>query len=291
MNEIRLGRIFENACRLAGRDPLDIAPPTGWAVLAGMTLAAGIRTLAAEKFPMMQRIEFRRFRPTWSRSVTYSLAQEVWYDDAYWRLDDTTASGEPGVAAGWTKLRPGEVWAFINWEQPWENTIIDPAGVDMNDFAYAADPKYNPHATPVKSVGMYEYGIELDARTAPPGVWVKFVPEYPQIGFTEWVSGTMYSAGDVVYRTATKDVYCCQKNIEEEVSDVQPEGDEFGFWTPVRIRGEFEPYLTRLLAADLMTEDQAKSMTRAAADRELEILRERHHEGNGEVRIRTGRFY
>jgi hypothetical protein len=56
------------------------------------------------------------------------------------------------------------------------------------------------------------------------------------------------------------------------------------------VRREFQTYLTRLVAADLMTEDQGKYQTRAAADRELDVLRERYHDGNGASRARVGSY-
>ena len=84
--------------------------------------------------------------------------------------------------------------------------------------------------------------------SAPDGVYVKFIPEYPAL---------------------------------------DPSDND---WRNQTIRSEFAAYLTRLVAADLMTEDQGKYQTRAAADAELERLIERYHEGNGETRVRTGRF-
>ena len=59
---------------------------------------------------------------------------------------------------------------------------------------------------------------------------------------------------------------------------------------PLRISDTFESFLTRLVAVDFLTEDQGKYQTRAAADKEFDDLCERYHEGNGECRVRTGRF-
>jgi len=287
---VKLGRIFDNACRLCGREPTLLAPPAGWDVLAAMTLSAGLRTLAAEKFPMMQRIEVRRYRPEWSADVAYTSGQEVWHNGEYWRTDRVTQGDEPGANGVWRRLEAGEVWAFIHWRQPWENTEIDSAGVDINRFAYAADPKYHPNVPPLKCTGMFEYGVEI-AAPAPKEVYVKFVPVFPQISFTPWSDKVIYSAGETVYRPSVGDVFRCKKDLTAEEQEIAPESAEAAeLWEAVRVRGEFEPYLTRLVAADLMTDEQAKGMSRAAADRELEMLCERYHEGNGETRMRLGRF-
>lgn len=286
----KLGQIFENACRLCGREPALLTPPVGWDVLAAMTLSAGIRTLAAEKFPMMQRIELRRYRPDWNEDQAYMAGQEVWYNGDYYRALHVVEGVAPTAdTTVWRKLAMEEVWAFIHWDQPWENTVIDSAGVDATRFAYAADPKYHPNASPLKCTGVFEYGIEI-AAPAPKEVFCRFVPVFPSVSFVPWVSGTMYKAGDVAYRAETKDLYRCVADVADGAANVAPEAAGEAVWSPVRVRDEFEPYLTRLVAADLMTDEQAKGMSRAAAERELELLCERYHEGNGETRVRLGRF-
>ena len=51
-----------------------------------------------------------------------------------------------------------------------------------------------------------------------------------------------------------------------------------------------EEYLVQLVAAALMTEDQGKYQTQAAADRAFDELVERYGQGAGERKVRTGRF-
>jgi len=218
--------------------------------------------------------------------VAYAAGHEVWHGEDYWRFVDATAPGEPGVADGWRRLAPCEIAAFIAWDQPWENTVIDQGGVDPANFAYLVDPKYAPQATPLKVTGMNAFGVVLEAP-APKGVWCRFVPEAPGVSFVEWATGTPYEAGELVYRTATKDVYMCVTTPASAAT--APESDATA-WTPVRVDGVFAPYLTRLAAADLMTEDQGKHQTRAQADAEFDMLCARYHEGNGETRVRRGRF-
>jgi len=176
-----------------------------------------------------------------------------------------------------------EVAAFVAFDQPWEQVVMQSFGIDTTRFAYAVDPRYNP-MTPPLECRLCELGVLVCPRggTAPDGVWVKFIPEYPRIDFAEWSDTAAYAPGDAVYRTETKDVYQC---IERPTVGMAPETDTDGKWRPLRIRGEFAAYLTRLAAADLLTENQGKHQTRAAADREFELLCERYHEGNGETRL------
>lgn len=293
MEEVKFGTILENACRLAGRNPSVMDVPADWKVLAGMAIESGLHALAAEKFPSMQRVEFRRYRPDWRSGIRYEPGQEVWHVNCYWRLEDANAQGAPGVADGWRPLEMGEVAAFVAFDQPWEQVVMQSFGVDVTRFAYAADPRYNPLAPPLPC-RLCELGVIVmgeRGETPPDGVWVKFVPEYPKIGFEEWRAGTLYRAGDVAYTTSSKDIWQAVVDVPDaEIAQVAPENDTSDLWRPLRIRGEFASYLTRLAAADLLTEDQGKHQTRAAADREFELLCERYHEGNGETRIRRGRF-
>lgn len=118
----------------------------------------------------------------------------------------------------------------------------------------------------------------------------KFVPLYPRVRFDEWVSGALYKAGDVVYRSASKQCYTAMRDVDDESATIVPGSDDDEIWQEFEISDIFEPYLTKLAAADLLTESQGKFQTQARADAEFEILCERYHEGNGESKIRRGRF-
>ena len=137
MQDVKFGQILENACRLAGRNPSVMDIPADWKVLAGMAIESGIHAIAAEKFPLMQRVEFRRYRPDWADGQHYSRKMEVWHGERYWRLEDASAQGEPGVADGWDPLEMSEVAAFIAFDQPWENTVMQSFGVDTTRFTFS----------------------------------------------------------------------------------------------------------------------------------------------------------
>ena len=286
MKTVKLGTILENAARLAGRQVAQMGVPDNWKALAALSLGEGFRRIAAEKFPMMQRVEYRRYRPEWLSNVGWTRGQECWYGDDYWRLEAEHASGAPGSCPEWVRVKMSELVAFIEWEQPWEPTAIDKAAVDVNRFAYLADPKQNPMATPVKVVGMNELGVTLQAP-APKGVYVKFTPKYPNVSFIEWAETNAYETGDVVYLTSTKECYQAVKDVD--AGGTSP-AEDVENWQALRISDTFESFLTRLVAVDFLTEDQGKYQTRAAADKEFDDLCERYHEGNGECRVRTGRF-
>jgi len=287
MAEVRFGKILENAARLAGRQVAAMGVPENWKALAELSIGEGIRKIAAQKFPMMQRVEYRRYRPTWISNAGWTKGQECWHVDAYYRLEATSGTAAPDVSgSGWKRLDMADVSAFIGWEQPWENTVIDRGSTDVNRFAYEADPRYNPDATPLKIVSMTDLGVVLKAP-APTGVYVRFVPVYPNVSFVEWSAQSAYEAGDVVYVGSTKDCYQCTSAVA--TGGTSPATDT-AHWQAIRISDHFEGFLTRLVASDFLTEDQGKYQTRAAADREFEELCVRYHEGNGENRVRTGRF-
>lgn len=285
--DTKFGKILENAVRLAGRDVSLVSIPEDWKVLASMTVNEGIRRITADKFPFMTRVEVRRYRPEYESNQGWRKGMQCYYRGEYWELIEESSTDKPGAHPCWKQLDMKEVPAFIAFEQPWENTVIDRGGIDVNRFAYVQDPKLYPHATPIKTVGMNELGIELQAP-APKEVFAKFVPEFPRIEFIEWDGKEQYPIGSVVYLTATKD--CYQATTDVEAGGSSPVSDKAGNWRVIRIRDEFESFLTRLVASDLMTEDQGKYQTRAAADSEFDALCERFHEGNGESRARRGRF-
>ena len=293
MKKVKLGTILENAARLAGRQVALMGVPENWRALAALSMGEGIRRIAAEKLPMMQRVEFRRYRPAWVSNERWTRNQECWHKTDYYRLEAETGTGAPDEpGSGWRVLKPEEVTAFIEWEQPWEKTVIDRGAVDVNRFAYPSDPNQNPTATPLKIVGMTELGVILQTP-APKGVYVKFVPKYPNPSFIEWSGTAAYDSGDCAYLTSTRDCYQCIKTVEAPAdgaaANVAPPED-VEHWEPIRISDTFENFLTRLVAVDFLTEDQGKYQTRAAADSEFENLCMLYHEGNGEIRIYTGRF-
>ena len=287
MKSVKFGSILENAARLAGRQVAQMGVPDNWRALAALSLGEGLRRIAAEKFPMMRRVEYRRYRPEWVSNVGWTRGQECWYGEDYWRLEAEHGTAEPDrQGSGWRCLKMDEVCAFIEWDQPWEMTAIDRAAVDVNRFAYAADPKQQPTATPLKAVGMNELGVTLQTP-APKGVYCMFTPKVPNPSFVEWSAANAYEAGDVVYLTATKDCYQAMENVP--AGGTTPATDREN-WEPLRISDTFESFLTRFVAVDFLTEDQGKYQTRAAADKEFDEICARYHEGNGECRARTGRF-
>jgi len=286
MGKMKLGNILENAVRLTGRQVGSLGVTENQRALAAMAMSEGIRKIAAEKLPMMQRIEYRRFRPTWTSNAGWMVGQECFYSDDYWRLTEVGPTAAPRTDPKWMRLHPEQVVAFVSFEQPWENTVIDRAGIDVNRFAYESDPRYNPQATPIGNCVLTDLGITIHPSKAK-GIWCRFVPKYPNVSFIEWSSTNAYEAGDVVYLTSTKDCYQAIRNVA--AGGTSPATD-YNNWDPIRISADFETYLTRLVAADLMTEDQGKYQTKAAAEKEFEDVCSRFIENVGYGRIRTGRF-
>lgn len=277
--EIQLGAILESACAMAGYDTQYQTPPARWRVMAAAAVNEGLRRIHAEKFPALRRIEFRRYRPTEaelsSAISAYSEGQECWHEGSYWRREGT----------GWRELKMDEVAAFVAFDQPWEAVEIDPAGVVKDAFAYEADPKYHPQAAPIPGCSWFEDGVSIPAP-APPGVFVRFVPKAPRVSFLEFSAERAYARGSSCFDSAAGECYVA-------LADVAPGGDAPGAstaWRRIRVRDEFENYLTELAAANLLSEDQGRHQTRAAAENEFADLQARFAEGTGDSRMRCGRF-
>ncbi len=292
--EIELGVILEDAVRLTGREP-QFGISAGWKALAALQLNFGLRELAAEKFPMMIRYEYRRYRPTWDAAQSYTPGKEVWWwsegadEGDYYRCLSSCQGVEPHLTPEkWEKLTMDKVNAFVDFSQPWEAIDMDPASVDYTDFAFAADPRYNPTAPALKDCRMSEMGV-LIGKGAPKGVWCNFVPVYPVLNFNDWDASVAYRQGQVVYLPETKDCYRAVVNVA--AGGESPANDDGSQWVAVRVRAEFQAYLTRLIAVDLLTEDQGKYQTRARADDEFETLCARYGSGSGKTRGRVGSFH
>jgi len=277
--EIQLGNILEGACAMAGYETTFMGVPLRWRVMAATAVNEGLRRIHAEKFPALRRVEFRRYRPPESdlaaAEATYATGQECWHGGRYWRRTED----------GWKELKMEEVSAFVAFDQPWEPTEIDPAGVVLDEFAFEADPKYNPRAASVQGCGWFADGMLLPTP-APPGVFVRFTPKAPRISFTEWAGDRAYTRGAGCFVSADRECYVA-------LAEIAPGGEEPGVnaaWRRVRVRDEFEAYLTELAAANLLSEDQGRYQTKAAAESEFAELQARFAEGNGDSSMRRGRF-
>ena len=267
---IKAGMILENAVRMAGFDPALMAVPVNWRMLAAMAVNAGLARIVAERFPQMRRVEYRRYRPTWTTQEDWSEKQECYWNGAYWRLESAAADAGrevPGEGSAWRRLKMEEVAAFIEWEQPWEKTGMEPGGVDVNEFAYEADPKYHPDATPLKGCRMTEMGVLLPAP-APVGVFVRFIPQPSEITVTEWDAESDYAAGELAYVTAQKECYMATGDAQR---GVQPAADA-AHWMPVRITSTWAKYFTLLAASEIQTAEQGRYQTQSAAESEFAEL-------------------
>ncbi len=285
---VKAGIVLENAVRMAGFDPSLMEVPVNWRMLAAMAVNSGLARIVAERFPQMRRVEYRRYRPTWTTAAEWRERNECYWDGAYWRLESAeTGAGMavPGEGSAWRRLRMDEVAAFIEWEQPWEATAIEPGGVDVQEFAYEADPKYCPDAKPVRGCRMSEMGVSLPSP-APVGVFVRFIPQPCEITFTEWSAEDEYAAGDLAYLTAQKECYMATGAATRGLNPAA-DGEH---WIPVRLSANWVKYFTLLAASEIQTAEQGRYQTQAAAESEMDRLKERFLDFGGENDTEMGGY-
>ena len=294
--EIQLGNILEAACAMAGYELVTGTVPLRWRIMAGTAVNEGLRRIHAEKFPSLRRVELRRYRPIEEdldeAAARYDVGQECWSKAQGSSVAGSSVSGDSiagcywrRTATGWEPLKMEQVSAFIAFDQPWEAVEIDPGGVVVEDFAFVADPKYHPDAAPMKGCGWFADGVLLPAP-APEGVYVRFTPKAPRVSFVEWSADRDWARGAGCYVSEDRDCYIAAADIEsgEEAPSANAK------WRRIRVRDEFETYLTELAAASLQSEDQGRYQTKAAAENEFAELQARFAEGTGDSRMRAGRF-
>lgn len=292
MRTVKIGEIVENATRLAGYDPTTAGVPDNWRVTIAFAVREGWRKLYEAKLPVMRVVEFRRYRPTWTAAGGFTSAEgaqmECWYAEHYWRLavggDGTVA---PSLAAGnpWELIKDGMA-KFVALDQPWEGTVIDPAGINIEAFAYAADPTYWPKAAALHGCELADGAVVLPPN-APDGVYCRFTPEVPKVCVTEWATGAEYVEGDVCYVTADKEMYRC---VADVTSGTAP-GSDAEHWEAVRAPEFAEAYLTKLAGSYLLTQDTGRFQTKAEADHELEEIVTKYTQDVGACRPKVGRGF
>ena len=149
----------------------------------------------------------------------------------------------------------------------------------------AADPKYCPDAAPIKGCRMSEMGVSIPAP-APVGVFVRFIPQPCEITFTEWSAEDEYAAGDLAYMTDRKECYMA---TGAATRGVNPAADGAN-WIPVRLSSTWIKYFTLLAASEIQTAEQGRYQTQAAAENEMQSLRERFLDFGGENDAEMGGY-
>jgi hypothetical protein len=164
---------------------------------------------------------------------------------------------------------------FIQLYQPWETFIIDEDGVDLADFAFSSDPRLNPGLRAMQGCDWWMGAITMPA-IAGNTVWVKFMPEAPQISLIEWEDDTDYAAGDSCYVALTGK---CWQALDDS-TNVEP-GTDDSKWIEVGVPEFLAEYLSEVLLGEWLTEQEGKYEKLGRAGQILEELAARKFERRG----------
>lgn len=229
---------------------------------------------ARQKWPLLMRVEPRRYRPTWAVGTAYAAGQEVWHGTAYWICLKADTGTEPGTdAAVWGA--PATFIPFIQLEQPWETWPIDDNGFDLAAFAWEEDPRLNPGLQPIAGCTVWMDSIVLP-QDAPDLVYIRFMPRCPQLDFTEWSATTPYDAGDVRYHTASGR---CWGAVRDNTGVVPGTSD--ADWTEIGVPRFMSKYIRQVILAQWRTEDAGRYQSEGAAARALEEMERECFERSG----------
>ncbi len=271
---VRMGKIADGVIRKLGYEPEAYT-------LSGRdreTLADSINEALAELYsehtwPMLRRCERRTYRPPHSMTEAYAADHEVWLADEaeegggdYWRCTAAHTGHAPADgSAWWERIAPEGLMRFVEFAQAWEPWAIDEGGFDLNDFAFAADPRRTPGLEPIAGcvLGDFMDSVTLPAE-APKQVWIKFIPRRPKADFTEWAAGTTYAAGDTCYLTLTGETYLALR----ESTGASPDSSADD-WATVGVPELFARFLKLRAVADWKSEDDGRARALGEADAEL----------------------
>lgn len=228
------------------------------------------RAWEAEIWPQLVVTEKRHYRPTWTEGQNYPAGYEVWHGSGYWRsLQAANVGNEPADDSTWWEAAEGDMIYYIAFDQPWETEVIDETGVDWERCIFDGSPLRNPDRAPVEGCRPFEQSILVPPDVAPLEPWVRYRPKRPRISFVEWDEATGYAAGDVRYRTETRQAYRALQASTGKTPETSTE-----YWGAVGVPAMFEDYIRMTVGAQRMSEDEGKYKAQTQAENELERVRE-----------------
>lgn len=288
---VRAGAVADKAIRRMGYNPASFTMTPELRETIGDALNEAImKVWSHQRWPQLLRVEKRRFRPGWHEAMIYLARQEVWHAGRYWQAKEDTTGEEPAEGGVWRPMEDGEVVKMIQFEQNWDPLPLDEAGIDLNAFAYEADPRLNPYARAIGGCGFWMDSVVLPV-TAPREVWIVFVPRRPRVCFAEWRENTAYNRGEVCFMTVNGECYEALRDGISVSPDTAFEERNAGLWEPVRIPEFISIYLALYALAAWKGEDEGKHQMMAEAEKELERLSETYFDKSGyragaKVRVR-----
>lgn len=267
MDYVKAGVVFNGILRAKEWDPATYSPGAAVRQQISDAVNSAIRMIwGAQKWPMLARVEQRQFRPDWENDVPYSLGHEVLHGDVYWRSKaDNNLGHEPADGSDYWE-RPDDFIPFVDMAQPWEPIAMDSTGVDLDNFAFARDPRLSPNVRAIQGCTFWQNSVVMPAGYAGSTVWVRFIPKAPSVSFVARVNGATYSKYELVYDTAQQS--CYKARIDDPGDDVT----DTDAWFEIKIPEDFERYIRLQALAEWMQESEGKFGYERAARDELERL-------------------
>ena len=209
--------------------------------------------------------------PAWTTSKSYSVGDEVKYDEDGLNYSVHTAhtssnTNKPTNASYYGKLI--ELDKYVAWKQTGENEIGDVIEV------WGGDPRVNAKSE-IQKFTQSENGVQV--VNGPNIVYIEYRQKVPSLFYTAWAaSSTDYEVDDVVRFEATGadfDLYrATTKHTPTSSNDPK---DSNAPWALIEIPRDFRAFLTHGAAADLLMNDEKEHMAsiqQALSDKALAEL-------------------
>jgi len=278
METCTIKQVYEAVLRRGGLDPSTADVTAAEKANIAELINTRFRDGYTDAFwPEILEVDQRRYRSTWDTDSTYLEDEEVWYENddeegAYYRsLQDANLGQTPDYDADtdwWEKIVDGdtEFIRYIELEQDGETVI---GAVDVNNCLFDQDPRLFRDAGRVSDVCLLGDKILVEAADAPAEPYLRFRLRPPEFSLTDWSAATEYAINDLVYYSTSGETY---KALVSSTN--QNPYTETTYWEPVEFPRFLKDFVVVAVAADRLTEDEARYKSLADAEARLEKMHE-----------------
>lgn len=210
-------------------------------------------------WPEWKKVEERYFRDPLSRTATYNIGDEVFFQGEYYICIRAI-----GTSSDWDIQ--SELDKYVAYKQNNKTEIVDVLGV------YKTNPRISLYRESIK-YSLSDNGVQVPPDS-PNKIWIEFHPPAPKFSSKYWDSTKHYEVGQLTFDepwnnpNGSGECYqCTSPNRNQQPTNTS------SFWKLIPFPKILSTFVQRAVAADLLREDeqiQKADAEEAIADEKLE---------------------